>query len=646
MAKSVLMAATALAAFAPAVAQAAPRLLDPMFADHAVIQRDRPIAVWGEAAPGAKVDVALGPDHATATAGADGSWRATLAPIKAGGPYRLSAHAGDDALAANDVMVGDVFMCSGQSNMEWPVGASVNGKDEVAHSADTGIRLLTIPQYSSAIPLTRLPKAAEWKVAGPDSSGDFSAVCFFMAQGLRAERNGVPLGLIDNSWGGSAISAWLKTPAYLATGGDARTASIVSLFGKDVFAANRQWGDIWEKWWAAHEKDSSEATPWAATFKPDASWKPVPALDHWATWHIPALDNFVGLMWYRTTITLTAEQAAKGAALLMGPVDDLDQTWVNGHPVGTGWGYPQRRYPIAPGVLVAGENVIVVNDFNTWADGGILGPGDMRAIEFADGSRVPLDGQWLYRQVSEFKDQPPRAPWDAIAGVGTIQNGMVTPMGAYGLKGVAWYQGESDAATRLAYTARLRALIAQWRTDFGRDLPVAVIQLPNYGPKITPPADSDWAALREAQRRAVAGDPLAALVVTVDLGDANNLHPPRKRPVAARLSRAIDHIAYSAKLSASGPEPVAARRTGKNILVSFAGLDGKLQAKGNDAVPFELCGVRDDSCHVVPGHVDGNRVVLAADAAATRVRYCWADSPICTVSDASLPATPFELPIR
>jgi len=640
------MTAALLGALIPAAAHAAPRLLDPMFADHGIVQRDRPIVVWGEAALGAKVDVTLGSGHATATAGADGVWRATLAPMKAGGPYMLSARAGGETLTASDMMVGDVFMCSGQSNMEFPVIGSVNGKDEVAHSADNGIRLLTIPQYSSAIPLTRLPAPAQWKVAGPTSSGDFSAVCFFMAQDLRAERKDVPIGLIDNSWGGAAISASLKPAAFVATGGDAKTAEIVSLFGKDSYAANRQWGDIWQAWWTAHEKDPAEAAPWAADFKPGSGWKPVPSLDHWATWHIPSLDNFVGLMWYRTTVTLTAEQAAKGATLLMGPVDDLDQTWVNGHPVGTGWGMPQRRYPLAPGMLVAGENVIVVNDFNTWADGGVWGPANTRAIEFADGSRVPMDGQWLYRQVAEFKDQPPRAPWDAIAGVGTIQNGMVTPMGAYGLKGAAWYQGESDAGTRLAYAPKLRALIAQWRADFGKDLPVLVIQLPNFGPKTTPPVDSEWAGLREAQRRAVAGDPHAALVVTIDLGDANNLHPRGKRPVGTRMARAMDHIAYGAKLSASGPEPVAARRDRTSIAVSFGGLDGKLQARGNDAVPFELCGDKDDSCHVVPGHVVGNRIVLPADASATRVRYCWADSPICTVADASLPAPPFELSIN
>ena len=646
MTKSVLMAATALAVFAPAVAQAAPRLLDPMFADHAVVQRDRPIAVWGEATPGAKVDVTFGPDHATATAGAAGTWRASLAPIKAGGPYMLSAHAGGDALTVSDVMVGDVFMCSGQSNMEFPVIGSVNGKDEVARSADDGIRLLTIPQYSSAIPLTHLPAPAPWKVAGPDSSDRFSAVCFFMAQSLRAERKDVPIGLINNSWGGAAISASLKPAAYVTTGGDPRIASIVSLFGKDSFAANRAWGDMWQAWWAIHEKDPAEARPWAADFKPGANWKPVPSLDHWVTWHVPALDNFVGLMWYRTTVTLTAAQAAKGAVLLMGPVDDLDQTWVNGHPVGTGWGTPQRRYPLAPGMLVAGENVVTVNDFNTWADGGIWGPAETRAIEFADGSRVPLDGQWLYRQVSEFKDLPPRAPWDAIAGVGTIQNGMVTPMGAYGLKGAAWYQGESDSPTRLAYAAKLRALIAQWRTDFGKDLPVVVIQLPNYGPLTTPPVDSEWAGLREAQRRAVAGDPRAALVVTIDLGEPGNLHPRGKRPVGLRMARAMDHIAYGAKPSASGPEPVSARREGDHVRVSFAGVDGKLQSGGGDATPFELCGVAEGSCHVVSGKVAGTVVILPAAPGATRVRYCWADSPTCSLGDASLPATPFELAIK
>lgn len=644
MARS-LMAAVALSALLlPMVADGAPRLLDPMFADHAVVQRDRSVAVWGEAAPGAGVDVMLGPAHATAKAGVDGLWRATLPALKAGGPYALTAVSGADTLTVQDVMAGDVFLCSGQSNMELPVVASVNGKDAIAQSADDGIRLLTIPQFYSAVPLARLPEPADWKTAGPDSVGDFSAVCFFMAQALRQTHKNVPLGLIDNSWGGSAISAWLNSDSYIASGGDPKTAALVTLFANDPLAANRQWGDVWQTWWQEHEKNPAEAAPWAADFRPDARWKQVPALDHWATWHLSELDNFVGLMWYRTTVTLTPAQAAEGATLLLGPVDDLDQTWINGHPVGTGWGAPLRRYPIAPGMLVAGDNAIVVNDFNAWADGGIYGPADTRAIAFADGSSVPLSGPWLYRTVTEFHDQPPRAPWDAIAGVGTIQNGMVAPLGAYGIKGVAWYQGESDAPLRLGYAPRLQALIGQWRSAFGKHLPVAVIQLPNFGPKTTAPVDSDWASLREAQRRAVADDPDAALVVTIDLGDAGNLHPPNKRPVGARLAAAMDHIAYGNPAPASGPTPIAAKRNGDRILVAFANVDGKLRA--GDAAPFELCGDATASCHVVPGRADGVRAVLPADPAATRVRYCWADSPICTIRDATLPATPFELPVQ
>ena len=644
MARYATKAMTALCALLPFAAEAAPRLLDPMFADHAVVQRDRPIAVWGEAAPGTKVDVAFGSGHAQATAEADGTWRATLSAIKAGGPYELTASAGADRVTAKDILVGDVFMCSGQSNMEWPVGASVDGKDEVARSADDGIRLLTIPQYSSPVPLARLPQPADWKLAGPDSTGDFSAVCFFMAQALRQSHKDVPLGLIDNSWGGSAISAWLKPDAYVATGGDAKNAALVPLVVTDPVAANRQWGDIWQDWWAKHAKDPAEATPWARDYRPDAHWHPVPVVDRWSKWNLPALDKFVGLMWYRTTVTLTAAQAAQGATLLIGPVDDVDQTWVNGHAVGTGNGTEQRRYALAPGTLVAGENVIVVNDANTWGDGGMSGPADTRAILFADGSRVGLDGHWLYRAVTEFRDLPPRAPWGGIAGVGTIQNGMVAPLGVYGLKGAAWYQGESDAYSQLGYEPKLRALISQWRSTIGKDLPVAVIQLPYYGSTTPPPTHSDWAGLREAQRRAVEGDSHAALVVTIDLGDAGNLHPPAKRPVAMRLARAMERIAYDSPMPPSGPRPMSARRDQDRIVIVFADNDGKLQP--GDAAPFELCGVADESCHVVTGNVDGTRVILPADPAATRVRYCWADSPVCTIRDSTLPAGPFELPIQ
>jgi sialate O-acetylesterase len=543
-------------------------------------------------------------------------------------------------------MAGDVFLCSGQSNMEWPVGAAVNGKDEVARSADPGLRLLTIPQRASAAPVPSLAAPAPWKVAGPDSSGDFSAVCFFMAQDLRKRRPNVPIGLIDNSWGGSAISAWLSPEVYRASGGDPAIAGLLDLYRRDPAAANAAWGDQWQAWWAAHEKDPAEAAPWAADFRPGPAWKQVPSLTNWESWGIAELAGVNGLMWYRNVVRLSAEQAAQPATLALGAIDDLDTSWVNGRAVGyTAAPGTPRRYSLPAGTLRAGDNVIVVSDLDTYANGGMSAAPGETAIELADGSRVPLDRNWLYRAVTEFRDQPPRAPWDAIAGVATIDNGMVVPIGAWGVRGAAWYQGESDTGDGKAYERRLRGLIGQWRSRWGAALPVAVIQLPNFGAVPTGPVESGWADVRDSQRRAVDGDPQAALVVTIDLGDPANLHPPAKRPVAERLARAVEPIAYGAKASPSGPLPVAAQRTAKGIAIRFRDVQGSLAPAGG-AGTFELCGAAPGSCRSVPARVAGAGVLLPVDPTATRVRYCWGDAPVCSLRDASLPASPFELEIH
>ncbi|MDB5720133.1 MAG: sialic acid-specific 9-O-acetylesterase [Alphaproteobacteria bacterium] len=627
----------------PASASAADRLLDPMFADHAVIQRDRPIEIWGRAAPGETISVKLGDARAQAKAGPDGAWRATLPAMKAGGPYALSARAGGGAVEAADLLVGDVFVCSGQSNMEWPVGAAVNGKAEVASSADAGIRLLTIPQLASATPVTSLAAPAAWKPAGPDTVGDFSAACFFMAQALRKQHPAVPLGLIDNSWGGSAIEAWLSPAAWQAAQGDPAALALVGRFAADPAGANREWGAKWETWWAAYEKDPGEATPWAEDFQPGAAWRKAPSLTNWETWGIPELEKYDGMMWYRTHVTLTAAQAGQAATLALGPVDDVDETWVDGHAIGyTSNASAPRRYALPAGALHAGDNVIVVNALDVWGNGGMYGDVS-RAIELADGSRVPLDGDWLYRPVTEFRDQPPRAPWDSIAGVTTIYNGMVAPIGRWGVKGVAWYQGESNAWDGRGYEKWLRALIGDWRSRWGAALPVAIVQLPNYGMIPTQPVESGWADLRDSQRRVAAGDPAAALVVTIDVGDPANLHPPAKRPVGDRLARAMEHIAYGAKVTASGPLPVDARRTPSGIAIRFRDVEGRL---GGGPAPFELCGADKGTCRPVEARVEATSVLLPADSAATRIRYCWGDAPRCGLRDSSLPATPFELEIR
>jgi sialate O-acetylesterase len=630
-----------------APAAAADRLLDPMFADHALVQRDRPIMVWGKAAPGESVAITFGKAQASARAGADGSWRAALPAMKAGGPYVLSARAGAAALQIADVLVGDVFLCSGQSNMEWPVGAAVDGKAEVAASADPGIRLLTVPQLASATPVPSLAAPAPWKRAGPDSTGDFSAVCFFMAQDLRKKRPDVPIGLIDNSWGGSAISAWLSPETYRASGGDRAIADLLELYRRDPAAANVAWGIQWQAWWAARGRHPAETRPWEPDFQPGSNWHKVPSLTNWESWGIADLAEFNGLLWYRAKVQLTQAQAAQPAVLKLGPVDEVDTTWVNGRPIGytSGAGTP-RRYALPAGSLHAGDNVIVVSALDTYANGGIYGPPEDRALELGDGSSIKLDSlDWLYRAVTEFRDQPSRAPWDAIAGVSTIDNGMVLPIGAWGVKGATWYQGESNTGDGKRYEALLRGLIGQWRSRWGAGLAVGVVQLPGYGAIPTAPVESGWSDVREGQRRAVEGDAHSALVVTIDVGDAANLHPPAKRPVGERLARAIEHIAYGAPASASGPMPVDAGRTGQGIVIRFRDVDGSLaDASGGSA--FELCGAATGSCRSVPARISGKTVILPADPAATRIRYCWGDAPRCSLRDADLPSTPFELELH
>jgi sialate O-acetylesterase len=218
---------------------------------------------------------------------------------------------------------------------------------------------------------------------------------------------------------------------------------------------------------------------------------------------------------------------------------------------------------------------------------------------------------------------------------------MVVPIGAWGVKAAAWYQGESNTGAGKPYERLLRGLIGQWRSRWGASLPVAVVQLPNFGAMPTGPVESGWADVRDSQRRAVQGDPNAALVVTIDLGDPANLHPPAKRPVGDRLARAVEHIAYGASASASGPLPVQARREGGGIVVHFRDVEGKLTGTG----PFELCGDAAGSCRAVQASLGGASATLPADASATRIRYCWGDAPRCDLRDAALAATPFELRI-
>ncbi|MGB6306403.1 MAG: sialate O-acetylesterase, partial [Steroidobacteraceae bacterium] len=368
-------------------------------------------------------------------------------------------------------------------------------------------------------------------------------------------------------------------------------------------------------------------------------------------WGVPELKDFTGLLWYRTHVHLSATQARSAATLILGRINQVDETWINGRPLGNTFGYDaERSYDIAAGRLHAGDNILVMNVLSTYGHGGLLAGGARRALLLSGGETVPIDGPWEYRIVPPAIGYPPRAPWESVGGLSTLYNAMIAPLGSYGIRGALWYQGESNTGEPETYQALLTGLMADWRSQFGAQTPFLIVQLPNFGPPPVAPGESGWAAVREAQRQAAANDPHAGLAVTIDLGEVHNLHPTNKQDVGIRLARAARRVIYGEAISASGPVPLSAVRSGAEIAVQFGGIERGLAAYSHDSpIGFELCGDSPGTCRFAESRIEGSRVLLSAAGAAepTRVRYCWADSPVCTLFDLSgLPVGPFELRIH
>ena len=652
------------ALFVSSIAVAAPgKLLHSMFQDHAVLQRDQPVNVWGTAGPSQTVTISFAAQTVTTQTDVQGRWKATLAAMPAGGPFVLDVRSSSGAMqSVNDVLVGDVWLCSGQSNMVLPVHRALDSRSEIANSANDRIRMMTIALANEIAPQDDFAAPAPWQVASPATVPEFSAACFYFARELQ-KSVAVPFGLINASWGGSRIEAWMSRQALHAVGSYEAALEVQALYATDAPAAAVRWGSMWESWWHGQPATRGITDPWS-TAPMDSQWKAAPReLVPWEKWHIPELENYNGMLWYRTTVKLSPQQAKQRARLSLGQVDEADQTWVNGRPVGVTKDAsgvssfsdiqssgPKRIYYLPAGVLKAGENVIVVNVLDTYSSGGLYGPAQARVLQFADGTSVPL-GDWHFQIPPSGMSEPPREPWASTAGLTTIHNAMIAPLAAYSLRGVAWYQGESNTTDAARYRELLPRLMADWRSEFAApQLPFLIVQLANYGLPPTAPTESGWAELREAQRLAVNADPRAALAVTIDIGDRYDIHPANKQELGRRLARAARHLVHGESIVPSGPVPKDARRAGSDVIVTFADVTTRLIAYGADEpIGFELCGVARSSCRFVGARLDGNRVVLDATQlpAPTRVRYCWADSPICTLYDeSSLPAGPFELSLE
>jgi sialate O-acetylesterase len=622
-------------------ANAAGTLLNPVFSDHAVLQRDAPIKLWGTAAPNAMVTVSLSAASAEAHADAAGRWSAQLPAMPAGGPYTLTAKTEGVVDTVNDVLVGDVYLCSGQSNMAFTVSGAVDSGPDIQVSANNTIRLMTVANVTSLTPLSAVPSPLAWVAAAPTTVPQFSAACYFFGRELQKSVR-VPLGLINASWGGAAIQTYMSGAALRKAGGDDARLDSLNLTARDPAAGMKHWGELIEAFWRQHAM-----TPWTDP-SVSATWPAAPeGLGIWSTWGIPALEHYTGHIWFRTSVTITAAQAAQEAQLSLGTVTEEDQTWVNGKFIASTFGYGQpRSYTLPPGTLHEGVNDILINDYCGWRGCGLFGPPEARAVKLKDGSSVLLSGPWKYQPAPGLTS--PRVPWGATAGDTVAYNAMIAPLGPYGLKGVVWYQGESNAGAGDAYRGLLHAWMADWRELFqSPSLPYLIVQLPDYGQPPFTPEDSGWARLRESQRLAVNEDPNAALAVTIDIGDHMGLHPGNKQEVGRRLALAARRVIYRDTTVKSGPLPASAMHTKHGTTVSFTGVEGKLAAV-NAAQPigFELCGA--ESCRFVSATIRGDVVMLAVPRGLnpTRVRYCWGDGPVCTLYDtARIPAVPFELPL-
>jgi sialate O-acetylesterase len=553
---------------------------------------------------------------------------------------QLAVAGTDGTVTATDLAIGDVWLCSGQSNMEFPIQFAL-GFGGGRMDSDPDLRVTKVPPQLAATPQATFGKTFRWQAAAPDVK-DISAACYFMARHLR-ESAKVPIGAIDDTWGGTPIRAWMSVAAVASSGG-AEDAELVNLNQRNPALALRKFADLWGTWWRSKTGDRPGLEPWNDSAA--LSWAPVPALTRWDNWG-PEWKNWIGSAWFRERVTLTPAEARQAATLSLSGADDMDQAFVNGVSVG-GLRDPftPRSYPIPKGLLKAGTNEIMVFVRNVWGQGGFTGPADKFGLQFPDGHSKSFATGWEYSRVADSVGDPPVTPWLGSAGVATIYNGMVAPLGSLGLTGVAWYQGENDVEIP-GYSTRLTAFMADWRGQFAKpDLPFFIVGLAGYGKPVAKPADSHWAKLVDQQRVAATADPRAALISAIDLGSWRDIHPGDKQEVGRRLGLAADALVYRTLDGRVGPLPLGAVSSGNGVTVTFS---KPLQVlSGNRPIGFELCGQTQESCRFADAVVNGSSVSIAGDGRPmTRIRYAWADYPIVNLYDLDLlPAPVFELPVQ
>ena len=616
-----------------------PRLIS----DGMVLQRDSDVKIWGWAAHHENVSLLFLDSTYQATADGSGAWSIMLSGLQPGGPYdmRIEAH---NVITLSDVMIGDVWVCSGQSNMELSMRrVSPIYETEIATSDNAAIRHFSVPQrYDFTAPHDDL-SSGSWTRANPKTVLDFSAVAYFFARELY-DRYKVPIGLINASLGGSPAESWMSEdalksfPAHYQEAQRFKDSTLIRSIELDDSKRIQAWYRL------LGERDEGHAG-WPTTW-----YDPVLSTSDWSNMNIPGywrdteLGPVNGVVWFRKKFDVPSAIAGKQAKLNLGRIVDADSVFINGVFVGTtSYQYPPRRYDVPPNLLKEGENTIVVRVINSAGHGGFVLDKPYEIV--AGNVIIDLKGEWKFRlgAVMDPLASQTFIRWKPLG----LYNAMLAPLLEYRIKGAVWYQGESNARRPLEYRDLFPALIRNWRSAWKQgDFPFLFVQLPNFMEPKRQPAGSDWALLRESQMRTLSL-PNTGMAVTIDIGEWNDIHPLKKRDVGERLALVAQSVAYGDEgVVSSGPVCQSMRIEGNRIILTFSHMGGGLSVNGGgDLRQFAIAGA-DKQFVWAQATIEGNEVIVWSDTIEhpVAVRYAWADNPegANLYNSEGLPASPFR----
>ncbi|KAF2512010.1 sialate O-acetylesterase [Flavobacterium zhairuonense] len=607
-----------------------------LFSDGMVLQRNKAIPIWGFAEANEKVEIHFNKQIKKTQADKNGKWIVNLDAEKAGGPFELEI-IGKNKITIKNVLVGEVWICSGQSNMEFQVFKTMNAEKEMNNADYPMIRHFGVAQDLSGKPKDDL-KAGKWEVSSKKTVGNFTAVGFYFARKLYAELK-IPIGIINTSWGGTNVETWTSREAFQNSPEFKSMIADVPVMNVDsisVLYAKRMKERV-EKIQGTSVSTANENTFKELSFD-DTSWGELktPSL-----WENQALGDLDGVVWMRKTITLSAEDIKNKATLSLAKIDDEDITYVNGIEVGKNTQWDARRvYQIPENVLKEGKNVIAVRIVDNSGGGGIYG--ESEDLKLTLGSKViPLDGKWKFRVIVVKTALSPNS-YPSL-----LYNAMVNPLVPYAIQGVLWYQGEANVWRANQYKKAFPLMITDWRTKFKQgDFPFYFVQLSTFDETGgNSKKGSRWAELREAQSETLKLKN-TGMAVTTDIGNAKDIHPTNKQDVGLRLAAiALDNV-YGKKQIFSGPKYKSQEIKGNQIILTFDNIGSGLSTPNNNELKgFEIAGA-DKVFHSAKAIIKDNKIMVSSDQVQNpvAVHYGWADddTQINLFNKEKFPASPFR----